>query len=148
MLLSSLAIIAVYFAAKALATAGIAAVTTVGALAIVATSLGSLSAARPNYGVDQWPVIPDEMAQFQGAAGVNVVHMNTLGLLLSSATPAQASEAVTVKVSIDGRQAGQFSMMSTESRRVRYTLKQPEAYVELTAQTADGKPAVMRVRIE
>jgi hypothetical protein len=126
----------------------IAAVITVGALAIVATSLGPLVAARPNFGVDRWPIMPDETAQFTGTAGVNVVHAERLGFMIDGAAPHQPPEVVTVRVSIDGRQAGQFSMMTSEPKRLRYPLKQPDAYLELTARTADGRAAVMRLRMD
>jgi hypothetical protein len=129
-------------------TALLAVVTTAAALAIVATSLGPLVTARTNYGVDRWPIMPDETAQFTGSAGVNVVHAERLGFVLDSPATQQAPEVVTVRVSIDRRQVGQFSMLSNEPKLVRYPLRQPNAYLELTAQTADGRPANMRLRVD
>ena len=68
--------------------------------------------------------------------------------MLDGATPNQAPEVVSVTVAIDGRQAGQFSMSTAQPKRLRYPLKQPAAYLELTAQTANGAPVAMRLRLE
>jgi dolichyl-phosphate-mannose-protein mannosyltransferase len=130
------------------ATATVAAVMAAAAAGIIAMNLGSIVTARTNYGVDHWPAISDETARFEGAAGVNVIQSETLAFMLDSATPNQSTEIVTVKVAIDGRQANQFSMTTAEPKHLRYPLKQPGAYLELTAQTADGRPAVMRLRME
>ena len=130
-----------------LATGAVAPVMTAGAVAIIAMSLEPVVTARANYGVDRWPVVSDETARFEGAAGVNVIPSGTLAFVLEAATPDQ-SEVVTVKVTIDGRQAGEFSMTTAQPKHLRYPLRQPGAYLELTAQAAHGAPAAMRLRLE
>ena len=57
-------------------------------------------------------------------------------------------EVVSVTVAIDGRQAGQFPMSTAQPKRLRYPLKQPAAYLELSAQTANGASVAMRLRLE
>ena len=132
-----------------LVTAGLAAIMAAAAAGIIAVNLGPVVTARTNYGVDHWPVISDETARFDGAAGVNVIPTETLAFVLDSAAPNQEStQVVTVGVAIDGRQVGQFSMTTAQPKHLRYPLKQQDTYLELTAQAADGRPAAMRLRME
>ena len=49
-----------------LATGGVAAVMTAGAIAIIAMSLEPVVTARASYGVDRWPVISDETRGSKG----------------------------------------------------------------------------------
>ena len=120
-----------------LATGGVAAVMTAGAVAIIAMSLEPVVTARANYGVDRWPVMSDETARFEGSAGVNVIQSDTLAFMLDGATLNQAPEVVSVTVAIDGRHAGQFSMSTAQPKRVAVS---PETTGRLPrALRADGE---------
>jgi 4-amino-4-deoxy-L-arabinose transferase-like glycosyltransferase len=116
----------------------------------VAASLSTTARGRAEYGIAEWWVGEGgRKAKAAGGAGFTVVPVDDqIQLTVVPWEQPAADDPVRVRMTVEGRPAGEAVMDSTEQRWLTFPWREGPAFVQLQGTTVrSGRPAAYRIRV-